>query len=153
MRTYVATCGPRSAGRAEGYETTGILRYDENSTAMPTSRPWVVSLACADEAFTNLRPIVEWKVRDPANGDALGQEFQVILNKTGSEWPLGIFALGLPHSNNFVPFRIHYDEPTILQLGNAEDIAESYLVVPEDHGDNDWARLCPHLRPSRVEAA
>ena len=141
MRTYVSNCSQTAACLPKGYETTGILRYDKHSTHMPTSRPWSnINLACADEKYENLHPIVEWQVKAPANrrGKTPGEMLEVILNATGGEWPLGIFSLNLRTSNDFTPFRINYDEPTLLNIDNAEELPESYVIVPEDYTDKDW---------------
>ena len=47
---------------------TGILRYNNRSTALPNSLPWRgVSVKCSDETYTSLRPKIPWYIGKPAN--------------------------------------------------------------------------------------
>ena len=75
MRTYVSECTGGTAGYPEGYEASGVLRYNSESTAFPRSLPWNdVSKDCSDETYASLVPVYQWQIGNPANA---GQEHDV----------------------------------------------------------------------------
>lgn len=47
--------------------TTGILRYDANNQATPTTVNGSYSLACSDEPYDKLKPILPWTIGKPSN--------------------------------------------------------------------------------------
>jgi len=51
--------------------TTGILRYDESSTADPTTTKNAFDNECSDETYTSLHPILEWEVPEVTNSKTL----------------------------------------------------------------------------------
>jgi hypothetical protein len=137
IRTYRAKCDRLKL--IDGYERSGILRYNSSSTAAPNSKPWMsVSLDCSDETYSSLVPIVQWNVIKPANGH-FGQEFNVILNQTAKPWPLANFALQVPadasSTRTFSPLRIDYTKPTFLNLTNTDPWDPSVVMIPEDYVD------------------
>ena len=137
IRTYVAACTNTSFYPAQ-YEQTGILRYNNTSQAFPTSQPWNdVSNACSDETYSSLRPILEWKVGNPANA---GQEQDVVLNVTKpAAYPLAAFSLEpTTFGATFTPLRIDYDDPTFLHLNNSKSWPSQWVVIPENYTDKDW---------------
>lgn len=144
MRTYVSQCA-NTANFPKGYELSGILRYDQSSKAMPTSLPWNdMSLACSDETYSSLRPILEWQVGPPSNGHT-GEEHDVVLNTTGVAYPLARFSLELPSSSTFNPLRINYSDATFLHLNNTGSWPSQWIIVPKDYKSTDW------VRPSTLE--
>jgi hypothetical protein len=139
MRTYVAGC-TNTTNFTKGYELSGILRYDSSSTAMPTSRPWNgMSLACSDETYSSLRPVLKWQVGGPSNHNT-GEEHDVVLNTTSLPYPLAAFSLQMPDSPFFNPLRIDYNDPTFLHLNNTGSWPNQWVVVPEDYKSTDWVR-------------
>lgn len=72
IRTWVADrCGRPPKG-IDGYEKTGILRYNNDSTAMPHSKAWpdhLVSKRCSDETYSSLIPKVPWYVGLASNNE------------------------------------------------------------------------------------
>ncbi|KAF4628164.1 hypothetical protein G7Y89_g9985 [Cudoniella acicularis] len=137
MRTYVASCRT-TTGFPKGYELSGILRYDSSSTALPTSLPWNgMSLACSDETYSSLVPILKWKVGRPANGHT-GEEYDVVFNNTALPYPLALFSLEMPDSPAFNPLRIDYNDPTFLKLNNTGSWPTQWVIVPEDYESEDW---------------
>lgn len=140
MRTYVAGC-TNTATYPRGYELSGILRYNSSSTAIPNSTAWNnMSLACSDETYSSLRPILEWKVGSPSNGNT-GEEHDVVLNSTALPFPLGQFSLAGPSSPMFNPLRINYSDPTFLHLNNTGSWPSQWVIVSEDYKATDW--VCP----------
>lgn len=106
IRTWTAAhCGIQSS--MPYYEQTGILRYDPEGTADPTSQPWpnVSSRPCADEPFSSLVPILPWQVGGAANGDK-GEEFSVDRDMTAPAYPLAAFAPNPEKSEGFTPLQI-----------------------------------------------
>ena len=142
MRTYVAQCA-NTANFPKGYELSGILRYDSSSTAMPTSTPWNgMSLACSDETYSSLKPVLKWRVGSPSNGNT-GEEHDVVFNPTAKPFPLARFSLELPSSSTFNPLRIDYSDPTFLHLNNTGSWPSQWVIVPENYKSTDWVGSSP----------
>ncbi|KAI1339404.1 multicopper oxidase-domain-containing protein [Xylariaceae sp. FL0016] len=148
IRTWTANgCGEFQTDDFPGSERSGIVRYDESSTADPTSSPWPnVSRKCSDETYTSLRPIIPWQVGSPANGEN-GEEFNV--NFDGSEFqtpifPLAVFAMdrqGVQAGENH-PFQINFTDPVLFEYGNfSGNWPDQWVIVPEDYTENDWVVL------------
>jgi hypothetical protein len=142
MRTYVAQCA-NTANFPKGYELSGILRYNSSSTAMPTSTPWNgMSLACSDETYSSLQPVLKWRVGSPSNGNT-GEEHDVVFNPTARPFPLARFSLELPSSSTFNPLRIDYSDPTFLHLNNTGSWPSQWVIVPENYKSTDWVGSSP----------
>ncbi|KAK3314821.1 multicopper oxidase-domain-containing protein [Apodospora peruviana] len=144
MRTYVA--GPGCMGKpGKGhYEETGILRYNSSSKALPQSQAWYnMSMACSDETYSSLVPILPWKIGNPANA---GQEHDVVVdvkaNRT-ENGPFGIFSLEpTTFGSKNIPLRIDFGDPTFLHLNKTgSDWPKKWIVVPENYTDKDWVYL------------
>lgn len=119
-----------SAGCSNGVHdtanyTTGIIRYDDNSTALPSSSAYNFVTACADEPYANLIPIVPWTVGQPQNN---------VTNNT--------YEVGLDTTQDFhgylrwdilnQPMWLDFSNPTILNLDNTTWNPE-YCVVDYDY--------------------
>lgn len=152
IRTWVADrCGIKPGG--PGYEKTGILRYDHDSPALPTSQPWAkISKACSDETYTSLRPKIPWSVGKAANAkfDDFGEQFNVTLNTTAKNTPpfahYPLAAFSLQRSGNaptdFTPLQIDYSDPTLMHLGESSDkFPSKWVVIPEDYTEKEWVWL------------
>lgn len=111
IRTFVADgCGENFT--QSHYEEAGILRYDNTSTALPTSSHWPnITRKCSDENYENLKPIFPWSVGNPSNGE-FGQEWSVFGNRgpnksqpfpTPEGFPLAFFSLEPDGANAFKP--------------------------------------------------
>ena len=149
IRTYVSPCGPPGQKfGSDGYERTGILRYNHSSKATPSSQPWQgVSKACADENYASLHPIVPWTV-DHLSQDRDPEEFNLWLNfkPVNPPFPLAHWTLGSP--DDFTPIRINYSDPTFLHLDNKGPWPLLSRIVPENYTSKDW--VChPHRSISR----
>ncbi|TQN66714.1 Laccase [Colletotrichum shisoi] len=145
IRTWVAdACGLISGyiGDWENYMKTGILRYDNTSTADPTTEAWHVSLECSDTAFNDLiEPVVPWKVGDPSNGE-IGEQFNVDNLTSAGPYATSFFSFERPDSKEVTPFQTAYGNPTFLNLDNVGDEWPSgWVVVPENYTDEDWVYL------------
>lgn len=148
IRTWVAEhCGNLPGG--DGYEKTGILRYDKDSITPPKSNPWTkISRACSDETYTPLRPKRPWYVGPAANalsGDEAGEQFNVTLNTKAkhtpefSHFPLAAFSLQKPGEEIFKPLQINYSDPVVMHLREREDtFPQEWVVIPEDYTDDEW---------------
>lgn len=150
MRTWVApNCGSGREGK-ENYERTGILRYDSNSKAQPKSTNWSdISLACSDETYTSLRPVLPWIVGDPINNlTRVGQQMDVIGGT--SKWksfPDAFLAFrnATGPDPGFTPLQINFSDPIFLHLDNTEPWEPLLEVVPEGRSNKtDWVSTCSH---------
>ncbi|KAH6884120.1 multicopper oxidase-domain-containing protein [Thelonectria olida] len=152
IRTWIADrCGIKPGG--QGYEQTGILRYDQDSTATPTSQPWTkIRKACSDEEYTSLRPKIPWYVGPAANANYNdnGEQFNVTLNTTArntsefAHYPLAAFSLQRSSDGpfDFMPLQINYSDPIVMHLDETRDKWPSkWVVIPEDYTENEWVYL------------
>ncbi|KAF4985418.1 hypothetical protein FDECE_16570 [Fusarium decemcellulare] len=149
IRTWVADrCG--IAPGNDGYEKTGILRYDHDSKAMPQTSPWTrISKACSDETYSSLRPKIPWYVGPAANarkfgGDDAGEQFNVSLNGNAGipDYPLAAFSLQRSIDDSFNPLQINYSDPVMMHLDESVDkYPEKWVVIPEDYTEDQWVYL------------
>lgn len=148
IRTWVAdNCGVR--GGSEGYEKTGILRYNRQSTSDPTSQQWPgIALRCSDETYSSLRPIVPWIVGKASN-DKATQHFDLNIQPNGlpKPYPLSFFALEPTFAPGFNPLQINYSDPSFLHLNSsATSYPKQWVVIPEDFTSEDWVGSMSDLR-------
>ncbi|KAL3293675.1 laccase 2 [Colletotrichum asianum] len=117
-------------------ERQGILRYNASSTSVPTTFRTNYSLACRDEHYDDLKPILRWDIQkvelDPPSmyyniGKQNELERPALMNNF-SWWSFGKDPLWLNFSN-----------PTILNLDNTT-WDKDYVVVTEDKKDA-WVYL------------
>lgn len=136
----------------DGYERTGILRYNAASTSDPTSKPWPnIPKACSDEPYTDLKPKLPWFVGPAANTED-GEEFNVENNfgKPGPPpYPLAKFSLSPETSSTFTPLQINYSHPIIQELDNfSGNWPQQWVVIPENFNSSSWVRVWhPGTRP------
>ncbi|GKT46292.1 laccase ARB_05828 [Colletotrichum spaethianum] len=147
IRTWIANgCGPKNRDE-ETYMKTGILRYDNTSTANPNTKAWDVNLECSDTVFNDfLEPVVPWTVGDPSNGK-IGEQFNVDnLTSPGSgPYATSFFSFERPGSKEVRPFQTSYGNPTFLNLDNVGDEwPNGWVVVPENYTATDWIHLHGH---------
>lgn len=146
IRTWVATgCGikPGSAG----YEKTGILRYNHESSADPTSDRWEdIPMACSDEEYGSLHPILPWTVGPAANAgtkidDQTGEKFDVTFDRSNTTkgFPVALFSLQRSGTGKFKPMQIDFADPILMHLGDdRKQWPEKWVVIPEDYAETDW---------------
>ena len=156
IRTFKANCfGFKQEKASKDYERTGILRYNEKSTADPISARWDnIPTRCSDEEYKNLVPIRKWTVGTAANlkpGEYVGQNFSVTAGAAaGTMFPFAIFSMGGDDTpDEFLPLRVDYANPTFLNLNNTGRWNPQWVVVPENYKNNDWVRSFIALRLSR----
>ena len=141
IRTQVAPCFRMQKG-SDGYEKTGILRYNKSSTAYPTSQPWKkVPTACRDEDYEKLVPMLQWQVqRPPVNGPsgADGERFDVWVNGTAGSNHFPLAAWSLADHELFSPLRVDYGNPTFFHLDNKGPWDPLWNIVPENFTKKDW---------------
>ncbi|KXH66883.1 Lcc2 [Colletotrichum salicis] len=131
---------------ANNYMKTGILRYDNSSTADPTSTAWNISLVVSDTEFNDkLVPTVPWTVGPPSNG-RVGEQFNVAdLNNAANHngpYSTAFFSFERPDSKDVRPFQTTYGNPTFLNLDNVGDEwPTGWVVVPENYTADDWVYL------------
>jgi len=145
IRTQESDCFRQKPG-SDGYEKTGILRYNNSIQTMPSSQIWSdIPTNCSDEDYSNLHPILEWDVpKIPANGNSkyhkTGEEFSISLNGPPNPpypYPLARWTLG--PDEPFSPIRVNYLSPTFLRLNDSNwDSLER--IVPENYSDKSWVR-------------
>ena len=144
MRTYIIACGGIIPNISDGYERNGILRYNDSSTAEPSSLPWQnVAQACADEAYTSLHPILHWQVENPSS-ISLGEQFDLQIHNYSAPppspppFPLARWALDL--NNSFIPMRVDYANLTFFYLDNTGSWDPEWRIIPENPQDTIWVR-------------
>ena len=147
IRTWKANCFRfQQKNFNRSYETTGILTYRQ-SAARPKTYPWPpsnVSLACSDETFTSLKPIVPWTVPPvPANDKAnyVGEIFDVQgFNKVPSIFPLASFSVGRT-GGTYQPMQVDYSNPTFFKLNYTGAWNPPAVIIPENYKSTDWVSL------------
>ncbi|KAL0945044.1 Lcc2 [Colletotrichum truncatum] len=152
IRTWIPkNCGTKP-GR-QGYERTGILRYNHLSDTAPTSQPWNgISLRCSDETYTSLKPKLPWYINRPkgSHNDGAGADpeiFGVQLNKDlkPDNFPLARFSFEPNANDGFTPLQINYSDPSFLHLSDySGDWPKSWVMTPENGHDLDWIHLHGH---------
>ena len=143
IRTYVVagkncyTSAP-PPGKEE-YMKTGIIRYDNSSTAEPTSTEWpkLDYTYCRDEPkFT---PVVPWNPGAKANPNELLR----MVNFGQATYP-GFSAFQTPPekaAGQFLPLRVDWQNVTFLNLDNKGGWNNSFVILPEDYKATDWVSL------------
>jgi FtsP/CotA-like multicopper oxidase with cupredoxin domain len=170
IRTWVVdNCGPGIGPKSRQnltrypYMQTGIVRYDNTSTAKPISKEWNdVPKTCSDETYTNLRPVLPWVVGNPINTISTGihgiQHVSIVGGDPPPGFPKASIAFHNDTQNNdtdashdldFTPLQIDFSRPILLELNNTKEPWNSmWQVYPEgrDGQENDWVnklRACP----------
>jgi hypothetical protein len=149
IRTFQATGCSVPGDPIVNYERAGILRYNPSSQSTPTSRVWTgIQLACSDEPYQSLVPIVPWQVGPPANGR---EEFDLKppphIPIPG--YPLALFSFQEAPSAPFTisPMQVDYGDPSILHLIQSPNFMPAqWVVVPENYQNTDWVRLLKEAR-------
>ena len=149
IRTQIATCFRGSNQGDPGYDQIAILRYDEHSHHEPATKKWNdISLACSDETYTSLHPIVPWTVEAPANGNLnshapkFGQDFAVALSRTSTpkDYPVALFTID--DTGKKIPMRVNYSDPIFLHLDPKDPVQQNppdlWRVVPENYTNSEW---------------
>ena len=143
IRTWKANCFRfKQSDFNVSYETTGVLRYHE-STARPKTHPWPpsnISLACSDETYTSLKPILKWNVpripkNDPIN--KIGELFDVGLSPQPNTFPLALFSIARGGGDP-VPLQIDYSSPTFFKLNYTGKWNPPAVIIPENYSSTDW---------------
>ena len=152
IRTTVAKCFRDSFIGLDGYEKNGILRYDPDSEARPSTHAWPdIDQKCRDEH--HLVPKLPWDIKPPpanGNGNKYGEVFGVGLqtNMNVSDFPLAAWSFE-PHANmsNFNPLQITYDKPIFLHLDNIDQKHFPWpgklAVISENYTDTSWVSGSP----------
>lgn len=143
IRTGKANCfGFNQSIFSDGYNATGILTY-RDSTDVPTTKPWPpssVSLACSDETYTSLKPILKWTVPPmPANDrvNNIGELFDVKPEGRPTIFPLAIFSIGKTGGDN-QPLQIDYSNPTFFKLNYTGAWNPPAVIIPENYNSTSW---------------
>ncbi|KAI0893813.1 multicopper oxidase-domain-containing protein [Annulohypoxylon nitens] len=112
-------------------ERQGILRYNASSTNVPTTFRDDYSLACRDENYAKLEPILEWDIPK--------------VNLSEGPFDIGLqSSAGRPASgDNFAfwsfganPLWLNFSNPTIMNLDNTTWNPD-YVIVSDNTTDND----------------
>lgn len=138
---WIRTIVPESTGRcgtsgAAGYDRAGILRYDDSSTADPTSEPWPnIPTRCSDEPYASMTPTYEWHVGPPINN---AQAFSVS-GPGNATYALAGFSFMPAGASTSYALQINYSDPIFLDLDRTPPTwPPLWVVVPEDYTDTDW---------------
>ncbi|KAF2872605.1 multicopper oxidase-domain-containing protein [Massariosphaeria phaeospora] len=147
IRTWKADCFGFNNTKHDnpGYEKAGILRYNTESKALPSTRQWKdVPLNCSDEPYDKLKPIIPWTVGEAANvpkGET-GEKFSVTFGTASTMFPFAMFSMGGDDSSDeFVPLRVDYGNPTFMNLNATGRWNPQWVVIPENYTDTDWVYM------------
>ncbi|KAK0651136.1 multicopper oxidase-domain-containing protein [Cercophora newfieldiana] len=150
IRTWTAdNCGPGVRNKSKTYMQTGILRYNNASTAKPQTSAWKdISLACSDEAYTSLRPVLPWTVGDPITNKGNPQQMSVVFGPSGGQslpdFPQAFIAFRNVTGDvlQFTPLQINFSDPIFLNLDNTQPWNPLWQVYPEGRtNQTDWVWL------------
>ncbi|KAI9845232.1 MAG: hypothetical protein M1837_004987 [Sclerophora amabilis] len=117
---------------------TGIIRYDLNETADPTSTQADFPTECSDEPYESLIPKLKWQVGPPANEEATNGAYEVgLMNVNGTpyhpNWTKGRWTA------DEKPLWLNFGEPTIFNLDPENGSWPNHLdVVTQDHAEDSW---------------
>lgn len=148
IRTEIVECFVGNRKGSPGYDQAGILRYDNTSTADPTTDIWPnVALSCSDETYTSLHPIVPWQVPHPVAGGKNrleGEAFDFWRESDAPNkdpnyyYPLAKWTL--VDEDLFTPMRVNYSDPNFLHLDKKGPWPVGERIVPEGLDSEDWVR-------------
>jgi hypothetical protein len=147
IRTYfIDDCASDSQKKIPGteYMKTGIIRYDNSSTADPQSSAWsdLDTTTCRDE--TKLVPTVPWAPQNASNSQEPPR--LVVDADPGSPYfyPWATKAFQTPEelaANINVPLRVDWQNITFLNLENPGGWPIPWVILPEQYIETDWVRL------------
>lgn len=123
---WIRTIVSEGCGNITNYDNqTGIIRYDPESNAFPSSTQANINLTCADPPVESLVPVVPWAVDNHAVNNVLDDTFEANLDSTPTHnytrWDL-----------TDTPLWLNFSNPTILNLDNTT-FNQEYAVIPEDY--------------------
>ena len=123
---WIRTINAEGCGNiSENVNQTGIIRYNPESTALPTSTQANINLTCADPPLESLVPVVPWAVDNHPVNDVLDDTFEAFIDAIPthnySRWEL-----------TGTPLYLNFSDPTILNLDNTT-FDPFYAVIPENY--------------------
>ncbi|KAI9686327.1 MAG: hypothetical protein M1822_003672 [Bathelium mastoideum] len=131
MRTRVATgCGSVE----QDDEETGIIRYNNASTALPTTVPNDGRIACEDEPVKSLVPVVQWNVTRDTLDNAQNE------NELNSfTFQADVSSVPFHNFNRWeltnTPLYLNYSNPSLLNIsGTLRD--PNYAAIDYDFKNN-----------------
>ncbi|KAI4110559.1 MAG: hypothetical protein LQ345_006970 [Seirophora villosa] len=155
MRTIPATgCSNFQLGGIPD-ERQGILYYKKDSTEYPSTPRAPFSIACRDESFNQLQPVLPWKVPKPSNPDLIG-------NDTLFEVGLDPYVEGQGHplpNDAFVRWAmapkamyLNFSDPTVLNLRNTKWNPD-YAVIPKDYPEDSWIYMVIYTNRTSIPSS
>ncbi|KAI4091883.1 MAG: hypothetical protein LQ344_003840 [Seirophora lacunosa] len=152
MRTIPATgCSNFQLGGIPD-ERQGILYYKKDSTEYPSTPRAPFSIACRDESFNQLQPVLPWKVSKPTNPG----------NDTLFEVGLDPYVEGQGHplpNDAFVRWAIapkamylNFSDPTVLNLRNTKWNPD-YAVIPKDYPEDSWIYMVIYTNRTSIPSS
>ncbi|KAI4183414.1 MAG: hypothetical protein LQ348_004687 [Seirophora lacunosa] len=152
MRTIPATgCSNFQLGGIPD-ERQGILYYKKDSTEYPSTPRAPFSIACRDESFNQLQPVLPWKVPKPTNPG----------NDTLFEVGLDPYVEGQGHplpNDAFVRWAIapkamylNFSDPTVLNLRNTKWNPD-YAVIPKDYPEDSWIYMVIYTNRTSIPSS
>ena len=146
IRTYIPQdCTNRNSPNPKGsYMLTGILRYNNESTAMPTTQAWPdLDTTCKDEPYSKFDPVVKWMVQPPVNNGGQGEKENILFNSgiPVKNFSLAKFALNPTLMSDWTPMQIDFGAPSFLNLNLSRPWRADEVVIPEDYKATDWIYL------------
>ena len=80
---WIRTIVSAGCGNIANYDNqTGIIRYNPQSIASPTSKQADINTTCADPPLKSLVPVVPWQVENHAVNNVLEDTFEADIDNT-----------------------------------------------------------------------
>ncbi|MCJ1404106.1 hypothetical protein MMC11_007331 [Xylographa trunciseda] len=136
---WIRTVPAKGCGSFNGVpeKKTGILRYNALSTSDPTTTQNTFDEQCSDENYTNLSPILKWKVPETINSHhpfvagftkVKGPPYYPETEK--NRWDL-----------HHAPMWLDFGRPTLLHLSEDLEKNKPLVVVNGDWSKDSWVEL------------
>ncbi|KAJ4301509.1 hypothetical protein N0V90_003602 [Kalmusia sp. IMI 367209] len=118
--------------------TTGIVRYDPNSDALPTSLNNTFPLDCSDEPYDKLIPVLPWTIPDRECSEAPDTDIGLVP------------AVGQPYfpeprrrwQMHKAPMWLNFSDPTLLDLdGSTSNFTSKLIVETLPSAGDQWIEL------------
>ncbi|KAL8649405.1 MAG: hypothetical protein Q9210_004422 [Variospora velana] len=158
MRTISATgCSNFQLGGVPD-ERQGILYYKKGSTEYPSTPRASFSIACRDEPFNQLQPVLPWNIPKPTNPVSK----ELVGNDTLFEVGVDLYreGQGRPLPNDaFVRWAIapkamylNFSDPTVLNLRNTKWNPD-YAVIPKDYPEDSWIYMVIYTNRTSIPSS
>lgn len=143
IRTIPATSCSNFLRGGTPDERQGILRYRNDSTAIPTTERGDFSIECRDEPYEKLVPYHPWNVSFIGGDDDVIQRKPFEIGLEVPEFPNGRPQPGdlfFRWSMGKEPMWLNFSDPTVLNL-DKKTFPDEKVVIPKNYPAGSWVYL------------